>query len=325
MSDQQIVFHEYGGPEVLRLETFTPRKPASGEVLVRMTAIGLNFIDTYQRSGLYAIPLPSGAGNEGAGIVEEVGEGVSHVAVGDRVAFSGGALGAYTTRMTRPAETVVKLPDDISDEDAAAVMLKGLTVQYLIRQIYPVQAGETVLFHAIAGGVGTLATQWLKALGVIIIGTAGSPEKAQLAKSLGCDHVILYNEENVPERVADITKGKKVPVVFDSVGKATFMDSLDCLRPRGLMITYGNASGAVTDLNVGVLAAKGSLMLTRPTLVTFSATQEQLKKSTDDLFSFMRSGAIKTFINQRYKLEDAAQAHIDLEARNTTGQTLIIP
>jgi len=195
----------------------------------------------------------------------------------------------------------------------------------LIRQIYPVQAGETVLFHAIAGGVGTLATQWLKALGVTIIGTAGSQEKADMAKSFGCDHVILYNEESVPERVAEITGGAKLPVVFDSVGKATFMDSLDCLRPRGLMITYGNASGAVTDLNVGVLAAKGSLMLTRPTLATFTATQEQLQKGSDDLFSFMRSGAIKTSINQRYQLEDAAQAHIDLESRKTTGQTLIIP
>jgi len=325
MSDQKITFHEYGGPEVLRLESFTPRPPGAGEVLVRMTAIGLNFIDTYQRSGLYPIPLPSGAGNEGAGVVEEVGDGVTHVAVGDRVAFCGGALGAYTTRMTRPAATVVKLPDDISDDDAAAVMLKGLTVQYLIRQIYPVQAGETVLFHAIAGGVGTLATQWLKALGVTIIGTAGSQEKADMAKSFGCDHVILYNEENVPERVAEITGGAKLPVVFDSVGKATFMDSLDCLRPRGLMITYGNASGAVTDLNVGVLAAKGSLMLTRPTLATFTATQEQLQTGSDDLFSFMRSGAIKTSINQRYQLEDAAQAHIDLESRKTTGQTLIIP
>ncbi len=325
MSDQKITFHEYGGPEVLRLESFTPRPPGAGEVLVRMTAIGLNFIDTYQRSGLYPIPLPSGAGNEGAGVVEEVGDGVTHVAVGDRVAFCGGALGAYTTRMTRPAATVVKLPDDISDDDAAAVMLKGLTVQYLIRQIYPVQAGETVLFHAIAGGVGTLATQWLKALGVTIIGTAGSQEKADMAKSFGCDHVILYNEESVPGRVAEITGGAKLPVVFDSVGKATFMDSLDCLRPRGLMITYGNASGAVTDLNVGVLAAKGSLMLTRPTLATFTATQEQLQKGSDDLFSFMRSGAIKTSINQRYQLEDAAQAHIDLESRKTTGQTLIIP
>ncbi|MGB0382144.1 MAG: quinone oxidoreductase family protein [Alphaproteobacteria bacterium] len=325
MTDQRIIFREHGGPEVLEFENFEVSQPKANEVTVRMTAIGLNFIDTYQRSGLYPMSLPSGAGSEGSGIVEAVGSDVQHLNIGDRVAFCGGALGAYATRMTRPAQSVVKLPDDISDEDAAAVMLKGLTVQYLIRQIYPVRSGETVLFHAIAGGVGTIATQWLKALGVTIIGTAGSSEKAELAKSLGCDHVILYRDENIAERVGEITNGDKVPVVFDSVGKDTFEASLNCLKPRGLMISYGNASGAVTGVNLGILAAKGSLMVTRPTLATFTSTPEALQHAADDLFSFMRDGHIKTQIRQRYSLKDAQQAHIDLESRQTTGQTLIIP
>ncbi|NBT39749.1 MAG: quinone oxidoreductase [Alphaproteobacteria bacterium] len=325
MTDQRIIFREHGGPEVLEFENFEVSQPKANEVTVRMTAIGLNFIDTYQRSGLYPMSLPSGAGSEGSGIVEAVGSDVQHLNIGDRVAFCGGALGAYATRMTRPAQSVVKLPDDISDEDAAAVMLKGLTVQYLIRQIYPVRSGETVLFHAIAGGVGTIATQWLKALGVTIIGTAGSSEKAELAKSLGCDHVILYRDEDIAERVGEITNGDKVPVVFDSVGKDTFEASLNCLKPRGLMISYGNASGAVTGVNLGILAAKGSLMVTRPTLATFTSTPEALQHAADDLFSFMRDGHIKTQIRQRYSLKDAQQAHIDLESRQTTGQTLIIP
>lgn len=325
MTDQRIIFREHGGPEVLEFENFEVSQPKANEVTVRMTAIGLNFIDTYQRSGLYPMSLPSGAGSEGSGIVEAVGSDVHHLNIGDRVAFCGGALGAYATRMTRPAQSVVKLPDDISDEDAAAVMLKGLTVQYLIRQIYPVRSGETVLFHAIAGGVGTIATQWLKALGVTIIGTAGSSEKAELAKSLGCDHVILYRDEDIAERVGEITNGDKVPVVFDSVGKDTFEASLNCLKPRGLMISYGNASGAVTGVNLGILAAKGSLMVTRPTLATFTSTPEALQHAADDLFSFMRDGHIKTQIRQRYSLKDAQQAHIDLESRQTTGQTLIIP
>lgn len=325
MTDQRIIFREHGGPEVLEFENFEVSQPKANEVTVRMTAIGLNFIDTYQRSGLYPMSLPSGAGSEGSGIVEAVGSDVQHLNIGDRVAFCGGALGAYATRMTRPAQSVVKLPDDISDEDAAAVMLKGLTVQYLIRQIYPVRSGETVLFHAIAGGVGTIATQWLKALGVTIIGTAGSSEKAELAKSLGCDHVILYRDEDIAERLGEITNGDKVPVVFDSVGKDTFEASLNCLKPRGLMISYGNASGAVTGVNLGILAAKGSLMVTRPTLATFTSTPEALQHAADDLFSFMRDGHIKTQIRQRYSLKDAQQAHIDLESRQTTGQTLIIP
>lgn len=325
MTDQRIIFREHGGPEVLEFENFEVSQPKANEVTVRMTAIGLNFIDTYQRSGLYPMSLPSGAGSEGSGIVEAVGSDVQHLNIGDRVAFCGGALGAYATRMTRPAQSVVKLPDDISDEDAAAVMLKGLTVQYLIRQIYPVRSGETVLFHAIAGGVGTIATQWLKALGVTIIGTAGSSEKAELAKSLGCDHVILYRDEDIAERVGEITNGDKVPVVFDSVGKDTFEASLNCLKPRGLMISYGNASGAVTGVNLGILAAKGSLMVTRPTLATFTSTPEALQHAADDLFSFMRDGHIKTQIRQRYSLKDAQQAHIDLESRQTTGQTLLIP
>ncbi|MGC6390560.1 MAG: quinone oxidoreductase family protein [Alphaproteobacteria bacterium] len=325
MTDQRIIFREHGGPEVLEFENFEVSQPKANEVTVRMTAIGLNFIDTYQRSGLYPMSLPSGAGSEGSGIVEAIGSDVQHLNIGDRVAFCGGALGAYATRMTRPAQSVVKLPDDISDEDAAAVMLKGLTVQYLIRQIYPVRSGETVLFHAIAGGVGTIATQWLKALGVTIIGTAGSSEKAELAKSLGCDHVILYRDEDIAERVGEITNGDKVPVVFDSVGKDTFEASLNCLKPRGLMISYGNASGAVTGVNLGILAAKGSLMVTRPTLATFTSTPEALQHAADDLFSFMRDGHIKTQIRQRYSLKDAQQAHIDLESRQTTGQTLIIP
>lgn len=325
MTDQRIIFREHGGPEVLEFENFEVSQPKANEVTVRMTAIGLNFIDTYQRSGLYPMSLPSGAGSEGSGIVEAVGSDVQHLNIGDRVAFCGGSLGAYATRMTRPAQSVVKLPDDISDEDAAAVMLKGLTVQYLIRQIYPVRSGETVLFHAIAGGVGTIATQWLKALGVTIIGTAGSSEKAELAKSLGCDHVILYRDEDIAERLGEITNGDKVPVVFDSVGKDTFEASLNCLKPRGLMISYGNASGAVTGVNLGILAAKGSLMVTRPTLATFTSTPEALQHAADDLFSFMRDGHIKTQIRQRYSLKDAQQAHIDLESRQTTGQTLIIP
>nr|MDA8107349.1 quinone oxidoreductase [Betaproteobacteria bacterium] len=300
-------------------------EPGAGEVRLRHTAIGVNFIDTYQRSGLYPLSLPSGAGNEGAGVVEAVGSGVTGLKPGDRVAYTGGAPGSYAEVRLYPADRVVKIPSGISDEQAASIMLKGMTAQYLIHRTYAVKPGDTVLFHAAAGGVGLIACQWLKALGATVIGTVGSDQKAALAKAHGCDHTIVYTRENFVERVKQITGGKGVPVVYDSVGKSTWEGSLDCLRPRGLMVSFGNASGAVAPFAIGVLAQKGSLYLTRPTLVTYIAARADLEATSQSLFDVVKSGKVRIEITARYKLADAAQAHRDLEGRKTTGCLVLLP
>jgi NADPH2:quinone reductase len=291
---------------------------------VRNTAVGLNFIDTYQRSGLYPMPLPFTPGSEGAGVVEAVGPKVKEFKVGDRVAYSS-PVGAYAEVLLRPAARLVKIPAGVDDKTAAAMMLKGLTAQYLVRRTYRIKPGDTILMHAAAGGVGQILCQWAKALGATVIGTVGSDEKVALAKKAGCKHVIVTSREKIVERVKEITKGKGVPVVYDGVGKDTFTDSLDCLAPLGLLASFGNASGAVTQFNPGVLAQKGSLFLTRPTLMTYTATREDLVKAAAELFSVVKSRKVKILINQTYPLRDAAQAHRDLEARKTTGSTVLIP
>ena len=320
-----IRFGKTGGPEVLRLEEVPVGEPGPGQARVRHTAIGVNFIDTYHRGGLYPIPLPSGLGSEGAGVVEAVGEGVLHVKPGDRVAYAGGPPGAYAEARVMPADRLLRLPEGIDDPRAAAMMLKGLTVQYLIRRTHRVKAGETVLWHAAAGGVGTIMVQWLKALGATVIGTAGSDDKAALAKAHGADHVVVYTRESFPERVRALTAGKGVPVVYDSVGKSTFTGSLDCLQPLGLMVSFGNASGAVQAFDLGILAQKGSLFVTRPTLVTYTATREDLEAAATDLFEVVRSGKVKIEVGRTYPLADAAQAHRDLEERKTTGSIVLLP
>ena len=317
-------FHKTGGPEVLSYDDVEVGSPGQGEARVKHNVIGLNFIDTYHRSGLYPLPLPSGVGLEAAGVVEAVGPGVSNVKAGDRVAYAGGPPGAYSEERLMPADKLVTVPDGVSDEEAAAMMLKGLTVQYLIRSVYRVQKGETVLFHAAAGGVGLIACQWLKALGATVIGTVGSDEKAKIAKAHGCDHTIVYTRENFPDRVKEITDGRGVPVVFDSVGKDTFYGSLDCLQPRGLVAVFGNGSGPVKDVDINVLA-KGSFYVTRPTLMTYTAQRKDLEAGSQELFDVVKSGKVKIEINQKYALADAAQAHRDLEARKTTGSTVFMP
>ncbi len=319
-----IRFHKTGGPEVLQLDDIEVGAPGEGQAKIRHTAIGLNFIDTYHRSGLYPLPLPSGLGLEGAGVVEAVGKGVTQVKAGDRVAYAGGPPGAYSEVRLIPAEKLVKVPKGISDQQAAAMMLKGLTVQYLIRRVYRVQKGETVLFHAAAGGVGLIACQWLKALGATVIGTVGSDAKANVAREHGCDHTIVYTRENFAERVKEITGGRKVPVVFDSVGKDTFTGSLDCLQPRGLLAVFGNGSGPVTGVDLNTLA-RGSYYVTRPTLMTYTALREDLEWMSKELFDVVKSGKVKIEINQAYPLADVAQAHRDLEARKTTGSTVLLP
>jgi NADPH2:quinone reductase len=309
---------------VLQLDDLPVAAPGQGQVRVRHTAIGVNFIDTYQRSGLYPMQLPQIAGNEGAGVVEQVGTGVTTLKAGDRVAYTG-QVGAYCGERLLPAERLVKVPEGISDEQAASMMLKGMTVQYLIHRTYPVKAGDTVLWHAAAGGVGLIACQWLKALGATVIGTVGSPEKAKLAKSHGCDHVIDYSKEDFVARVKEITGGKGVPVVYDSVGKTTWEGSLNCLRPLGMWVTFGNASGPVPPLNTLILAQKGSLFLTRPTLVTYTASRADLEMTSRSLFDVVKSGKVKIEISARYKLADAAQCHRDLEGRKTTGSVILLP
>jgi NADPH2:quinone reductase len=298
--------------------------PGQGQVRVRHTAIGVNFVDTYQRTGLYPMPLPQVAGNEGAGVVEQVGPGVTALKVGDRVAYTG-QIGSYCGERLLPADRLVKIPDGISDEQAASMMLKGMTVQYLIHRTYPVKAGDTVLWHAAAGGVGLIACQWLKALGVTVIGTVGSAEKAKLAKAHGADHVIDYSKENFVARVKEITGGKGVPVVYDSVGKSTWEGSLDCLRPLGMWVTFGNASGPVPPFNTLILSQKGSLFCTRPTLATYIASRADLEMTSKSLFDIVKSGKVKIEITGRYKLADAAQAHRDLEGRKTTGSVILLP
>jgi len=319
-----IRFHKTGGPEVLAYEDVDVGAPAEGQAKVRHNVIGLNFIDTYHRSGLYPLALPSGLGLEAAGVVEAVGPGVSHLKAGDRVAYAGGPPGAYSEVRLIPADKLVKIPTGVSDEQAAAMMLKGMTAQYLIRRVYRVEKGETVLFHAAAGGVGLIACQWLKALGATVIGTVGSDEKAAIAKKHGCDHTIVYTREKFPERVREITGGRGVPVVFDSVGKDTFSGSLECLMPRGLLAVFGNGSGPVTGVDLNVLA-KGSFYVTRPTLMTYTAARSDLEATARDLFDVVKSGKVKIEINQRYALADAAQAHRDLEGRKTTGSTVFKP
>jgi NADPH2:quinone reductase len=316
--------YEYGGAEKLRWEQVQAGTPGEGQVLVRNTAVGLNFVDTYQRSGLYQVPLPFTPGSEGAGVVEAVGPKVKEFKAGDRVAYTG-PIGAYAEVLLRPADRLVKIPAGIDDRTAAAMMLKGLTAQYLLRRTYRVKKGDTILMHAAAGGVGQILCQWAKHLGATVIGTVGSDEKAALAKKAGCKHVIVSSRENFVERVKQITQGKGVPVVYDGVGKDTFMGSLDCLAPLGLLASFGNASGAVTQFNPGVLAQKGSLFLTRPTLVTYTATREALLSAARELFAVVKSGKVKIAINQTYPLREAAQAQRDLESRKTTGSTVLIP
>ncbi len=312
-----------GGPEMMEWTDVEVGNPGPGEARVKLHAAGLNFIDVYHRTGLYPLPLPAGIGQEGAGVVEAVGAGVSHVKVGDRVAFGSGPPGAYAEARVMPAQALVKLPRAIDFETAAGMMLKGLTVQYLFRRTYKLQRGQTILFHAAAGGVGLIAMQWAKALGVTVIGTVGSEEKAELARAHGCDHVILYKQENIVERVRELTNGKMVPVVYDSVGKDTFSASLDCLQPFGLMVSFGNSSGPVPP--IALTALKGTLYLTRPSLIPHVANRANLEEMAADLFKQVGSGRVKIRIDQRYPMADAAQAHRDLEARKTTGQTLLLP
>ena len=319
-----IRYHKTGGPEVLQLDEVPVGEPGPGQVRIRHTAIGVNFVDTYQRSGLYPMQLPQVAGNEGAGVVEAVGPGVTDLKSGDRVAYTG-LVGSYADARVVPADRLVKIPQGISDEQAASMMLKGLTVHYLIHSTYPVKRGETVLWHAAAGGVGTIACQWLKALGVTVIGTVGSDDKAKLAKAHGATHVIVYTRENFVERVKALTDGKGVPVVYDSVGKSTWEGSLDCLRPRGTLVSFGNASGAVTSFNPGILAQKGSLYLTRPTLASYIATRPELVERANSLFEAVKSGKVKIETTGRYKLAEAQAAHRDLEGRKTTGSIVLMP
>jgi NADPH:quinone reductase len=320
-----IRLHKTGRPEVLQWEEAKVGEPGEGQARVRHTAIGVNFVDTYHRSGLYALSLPGGLGSEGAGIVEAAGPGVTHVQPGDRVTYAGGPPGSYAEVRVMPADRLVKIPEGISDQQAAAMMLKGMTTQYLIRRTYKVQPGETVLFHAAAGGVGLIACQWLKALGVTVVGTVGSEEKAELAKAHGCDHSIIYTREDFAKRVREITGGKGVPVVYDSVGKTTFQGSLDCLRSFGLLVSFGNASGPVPPFELGVLASRGSLYVTRPTLATYTATRADLEATAKELFDMVLSRKVKIEIHHTYALKDAQQVHRDLEARKTTGSIVMLP
>ena len=320
-----IRIHAVGGPEKMCWEDVPLPLPGPGQATVRHHAVGLNYIDVYFRTGLYPQPLPGGLGMEGAGVVEAVGEGVTDIAVGDRVAYAGTPNGAYALARVMPAAKLVKLPDGIGFEQAAAMMLQGMTAQYLLKRTFPVKPGQTILWHAAAGGVGLIACQWAKALGATVIGTVGSDEKARLAKAHGCDHVIVYSRENFVERVKEITGGRGVPVVYDSVGKDTWPASLDCLQPLGMMVSFGNSSGPIPPVNTGDLASRGSLFFTRPTLMHYTATREDLLTSAADLFDAVLTGKVKIEIQQRYPLADAAQAHRDLEARRTTGSTVLVP
>ena len=325
MRAHAIRIHKTGGPDVLTWAEVEVGEPAAGQVLLRQTAIGLNYIDTYHRNGLYPVSLPSGIGLEGAGVVEKLGPGVSEFKVGDHVAYASAPIGAYAELRLYPADRLVKIPAGISDRQAAAMMLQGMTVEYLIRRIYAAKPGQSVLFHAAAGGVGLIACQWLKHLGVTVIGTAGSPEKMALAKAHGCAHVIDYRKEDVAKRVRELTGGKGVPVVYDGVGKDTFQGSLDSLAIRGMFVSFGNASGPVPAFEPGILAAKGSLFLTRPSLIHYTTAREDLLESANALFDVVAKGAVKIEVNQTYPLKDAAQAHRDLEARKTTGSTILLP
>jgi len=321
-----IRIHEYGGPEVLRWEDVEVGAPGPGQLRVRHAAVGLNYIDVYHRTGLYPLPsLPWTLGMEGAGQVEAVGEGVTEFKVGDRVAYASPPVGAYAEVRLIPADRVVALPDTIDDRTAAAMMLQGMTAQYLLRRTYRVRPGDAILLHAAAGGVGLIASQWARDLGATVIGTVGNDDKAELARAHGCHHVIVYSRENFAERVREITGGQGVAVVYDSVGQATFMGSLDCLRPLGTMVSFGNASGPVPPFEPGILAAKGSLFLTRPTLMTYTAKRADLVASAAELFEVVGNGVVKIEVRQTYPLAETAQAHRDLEARQTTGSTVLLP
>ena len=317
-----IRVHKPGGPEVLTWEEFEPGEPGPGQVRLRQEAAGLNFIDVYHRSGLYPQALPFTPGVEGAGIVAAVGADVTNVHPGDRVAY-GGPIGGYAEERLIDAGRLVKLPDGISTEQAAALMLQGMTVQMLLRSVFPVAKGDTILIHAAAGGVGLILCQWAAALGATVIGTVGTEEKAELARAHGCAHPIVYSKQDFVAEVERITGGEKLPVVYDSVGRDTFLRSLDCLRPRGLMVSFGQASGAIEPFNIGLLAQKGSLYLTRPTLFTYTATRAQLEQSAKELFAIVADGKVKIEVNQSFKLEDAAEAHRALEARETSGSTIL--
>jgi NADPH2:quinone reductase len=316
---------ETGGPEVMRWEDVALGAPGAGQARIRHTAVGVNYIDTYHRSGLYSLSLPTGLGSEAAGVVEAVGPDVTVVKPGDRVAYAGGGPGSYAEARVLPAGVLVPIPDGVTDQTAAAVMLKGMTAQYLIRRTYCVKPGETVLFHAAAGGVGLIACQWLKALGAKVIGTVGSDEKAAIARAHGCDHVIISTREDIAARVREITNRAGVPVVYDSVGKDTFLASLDCLKPLGLMVSFGNASGKVTPFDIGILSQKGSLYLTRPTLATYTASRADLEATASEVFEVIREGKVKVEIRHTYRLADAAQVHRDLEGRRTVGSIVMIP
>ena len=321
-----IRIHEYGGPDALRWEEVEVGDPGPGQLRVRHGAVGLNYIDVYHRTGLYPLPsLPWTLGMEGAGRVDAVGEGITEFKVGDRVAYASPPVGAYAEVRLIPADRVVALPDAIDDRAAAAMMLQGMTAQYLLRRTYRVQPGDAILLHAAAGGVGLIASQWARHLGATVIGTVGNDEKAELARAHGCHHVIVYSRENFVERVREITSGQGVTVVYDSVGQETFMGSLDCLRPLGMMVSFGNASGPVPPFDPGILAAKGSLFLTRPTLMTYTARRPDLLASAAELFAVVASGAVKIEVHQTYPLAEAARAHRDLEARRTTGSTVLLP
>ncbi len=320
-----IRMQQTGGPEVMEYVDVDLPAPGAGEALVRHMACGINYIDVYFRTGLYPQPLPAALGMEASGIVESIGAGVTLVKPGDRVAYAGRPLGAYSEARVMPVDTLVILPDSISFETGAAVMLQGLTVEYLFHRTFPLKGGETILFHAAAGGVGLIACQWARALGVTMIGTVGSDEKAELAKAHGCAHVINYNTENFVERVREITGGKGVPVVYDSIGKDTFIGSLDCLSPLGMMVSFGSASGPVPEFSLNELASRGSLFITRPSLMSHTAKRADLEQMSAHLFSMLESGKIKIDINQRYPLSEVVQAHRDLEARKTTGSSILIP
>ncbi len=320
-----IVMQKTGGPEVLKWTDFDPGKPGDGEVLVRHEAVGLNFIDVYHRTGLYPLPqIPAVPGMEGAGVVEAVGEGVDELAPGDRVAYASPPPGAYAEVRKIPADRLVKLPDEISTRQGAAMMLQGMTARYLLRGCHDVGRGTRILIHAAAGGVGTIVSQWAKHLGASVIGTVGSEEKAEIARAHGCDHTINYTEEDFAKRTAEITGGRGVDVVYDSVGQATFLKSLDCLRPMGTMVSFGQSSGSVPPLDLKILAGKGSLFLTRPSLMDYTAKREDLLAHAADLFEVVKSGAVKIEIAQTYPLSEAARAHEDLESRKTTGSTILL-
>jgi NADPH2:quinone reductase len=320
-----IRIHKNGPPSVMKWEEVDLGKPAKGEVRLRQTAVGLNFIDTYQRSGLYPLPLPMVLGLEGAGVVETLGRGVTGIKVGDRVAYAGGPSGSYAEQRNYPAANLIKIPKEISDQTAAAMMLKGMTARYLLRNTYRVKKGDTILIHAAAGGLGLILCQWANHLGATVIGTVGSKKKSDLAKVHGCHHPIIYTKQNFVDQVKRLTEGAGVPVVYDSIGKDTFPASLDCLQKRGLFVSFGNASGPIPSFEPGILAQKGSLFMTRPTLFDYVATRKDLEANARDLINVVRKGIVKIKINQTYALKDAAKAHRDLEGRNTTGSTVLLP